>query len=107
MVAVAKSRHTTSTLSEDDEKANTADDEKANTAEDEKTSAGLTTTAYFRRTWQRSMWFNGKIVACRVFEQDLSQISHNKYFRLARHRRITAPVLKSTSTGAIPPSRGN
>jgi hypothetical protein len=77
------------------------------TAEDEKTSAGLTTTAYFRRTWQRSMWFNGKIVACRVFEQDLSQTSHNNYFRSARQRRITAPVLKSTSTGAIPPSRGN
>ena len=40
------------------------------------------------------MWFNGKIVACRVFEQDLSQTSHNNHFRLARHRRITAPVLK-------------
>ncbi len=95
----SKWRHTAPTASEDDE--------KADTAEDGKTSAGLTTTAYFRRTWQRSMWFNGKIVACRVFEQDLSQTSHNNHFRLTRHRRITSPVLKSTSTGAIPPSRGN
>ena len=99
MATAVKCRHTAPTVSEDDE--------KTDTTKDEKTSAGLTTTAYFRRTWQRSMWFNGKIVACRVFEQDLSQTSHNKYFRLARHRRITAPVLKSTSTGAIPPSRGN
>jgi hypothetical protein len=52
MVAVAKSRHTTSTLSEDDE--------KANTTEDEKTIAGVTTTEYPRRTWQRSMLLNGK-----------------------------------------------
>jgi hypothetical protein len=36
------------------------DDEKANQCW-QKISAGLT-TAYFRRTWQRSMWFNGKIV---------------------------------------------
>jgi hypothetical protein len=99
MATAVKWRHTAPTASEDDE--------KANTAEDEKTSAGLTTTAYFRRTWQRSMWFNGKIVACRVYKQDLSWTSYNKYFRLARHRRITAPVLKSTSTGALPPSRGN
>ena len=67
MAAAVKWRHTVPTASEDDE--------KADTAEDEKTSAGLTTTAYFRRIWQRSMWFNGKIVACRVFEQDLSQTS--------------------------------
>ncbi len=32
-----------------------------NTTEDEKISVGLT-TSYFRRTWQRSMWFHGKIV---------------------------------------------
>ena len=99
MVTAVKWRHSSPTASEDDE--------KTDTAEDEKTSAGLTTTAYFRRTWQRSMWFNGKIVACRIFEQDLSQTSHNNHFRLARHRRITAPALKSTSTGTIPPSRGN
>ncbi len=80
MATAVKWRHTASTASEDDE--------KTDTAEDEKTSAGLTTTAYFRRTWQRSMWFNGKIVACRIFEQDLSQTSHNNHFRLARHRRI-------------------
>jgi hypothetical protein len=98
MATAVKWRHTAPTVSEDDE--------KADTTEDEKTSAGLTTTAYFRRTWQHSMWFNGKIVACRVFEQDLSQTSHN-YFRLERHYRVTAPVLKSISTGAIPPSRGN
>jgi hypothetical protein len=42
MAAAAKSRHTTPTASEDDE--------KANTAEDEKTSAGLPTTEYSRRT---------------------------------------------------------
>jgi hypothetical protein len=99
MTTAVKWRHTVPTSSEDDE--------KADTTEDEKTSAGLTTTTYFRRIWQHSMWFNGKIVACRVFEQDLSQTSYNDYFRLARHRRITVPVLKNTSTGAIPSSRGN
>jgi hypothetical protein len=78
-----------------------------NTTEDEKTSASLTTTAYFRRTWQCSMWLNVKIVACRVFEQDLSQTSHNNHFRLACHHRITTPVFKRTSTVAIPPSRAN
>ncbi len=38
------------------------------------------------------MLFNGKIVACRVFEQDSSPTSHNNHFRLACHRRITAPM---------------
>jgi hypothetical protein len=52
MATVVKSRHSAVTASEDDEKANTSGDEKTN--------AGLT-TAYFRRTWQRSMWFNGEI----------------------------------------------
>ena len=52
MATAVKWRHSAPTASEDDEKANTAGDER--------TSAGLTT--YFRRTWQRSMWFNGKIV---------------------------------------------
>ena len=52
MAVAAKSRHTTPTASEDDE--------KANTAEDEKTPAGVTTTEYPRRTWQRSMLLNGK-----------------------------------------------
>ncbi len=38
-------------------------------------------------------------------EKVLSQTSHNNHFRLACHLRITSPVLKTTSTGAIPPSR--
>ncbi len=50
METTVKWRHNTPTSSEDDE--------KADIVEDEKTSAGLTTTAYFRRTWQHSMWFN-------------------------------------------------
>jgi hypothetical protein len=99
MTTAVNWRHTPPTASQNDE--------KDNTTEDEKTSAGLTTTAYFRRTWQHSMWFNGKIVACRAFEQDLSQTSHNNHFRLVCHRRITAPVFKTTSTDAIPPSRAN
>ncbi len=65
------------------------DDEKTDTTEDEKTSTGLTTTVYFRRTWQRSMWFNGKIVSCRAFEQDLSPTSNNGHY------------VRSASTGAI------
>jgi len=44
-----------------------------------KTSAGITSTACFRRTCQRSMWFNGKIVECRAFEQDLSPTSNNDH----------------------------
>ncbi len=69
MATAVKWRHTTPTAS---------DDEKVNTVSDEKTSTDLTTTAYFRRTCQCSMWFNGKIVVCRVFEKDLSSTSHNK-----------------------------
>jgi hypothetical protein len=52
MTAAAKSRNTTPTASEDDE--------KTNTTEDEKTIAGVTTTEYPHRTWQRSMLLNGK-----------------------------------------------
>ncbi len=52
MAAAAKSRHTTPTASENDQ--------KVNIVEDEKTSAGVTTTEYSRRTWQRSMLLNGK-----------------------------------------------
>ncbi len=63
--------HTAPTVSEDDE--------KVNTTEDEKNSTGLTTTDYSRRTWQHRMWFNGKIVSCRVFEQALSSTSHNNH----------------------------
>jgi hypothetical protein len=48
----AKSRSTTPTASEDDEKISTAEDEKTNT--------GVTTTEYSRRTWQCSMLINGK-----------------------------------------------
>ncbi len=53
MAAAAKSRHTTPTASEEDE--------RAITAEDEKTSAGATTAEFSRRsTWHRSMLLNGK-----------------------------------------------
>ncbi len=111
MAAAVKWRHTAPTASEDDEKANTAGDEK--------TSAGLT-TAYFRHTWQRSMWFNGKIVggltvkslhavySSRIYRQHRTTIikfGTHLLVRLAYHRRITTPMFKSTSTGAIPPSR--
>jgi hypothetical protein len=81
MATAVKWRHTSPTASEDDE--------KTDTTEDEKTSTGLTTTVYFRRTWQRSMWFNGKIVSCRAFEQDLSPTSNNGHY------------VRSASTGAI------
>ena len=50
--ATAKSRRTTPTTSEDDE--------KVSTTEDEKTSTGVTTMEFSRRTWQRSMLLNGK-----------------------------------------------
>ncbi len=72
MATAVKWRHTAPTASEDDQ--------KANTTEYEKTSPGLTTTEYSRRTWQRSIWLNGKIVACRAFEQDLSPTSNNDDF---------------------------
>ncbi len=50
--ATDKSRHTTPTTSEDDE--------KTNTTEDENISAGVTTTEYSHRTCQCNMLFNGK-----------------------------------------------
>ncbi len=53
MATAVKWRHSAPTASEVDEKVNTAGDEKTTAA---------VTTAYFRRTCQRSMWFNGKIV---------------------------------------------
>ncbi len=81
MPTVVKWRHTAPTASEDDE--------NSDTTEDEKTSVVLTTTTYFRRTWQRNMWFNGKIVACRAFEQDLSTTSNNDHY------------VRNASTGAI------
>ncbi len=67
--------------------------------------AGLTTTEYSRRTWQYSMWLNGKIVVWRVFEEDLSSTSNKNHFRLVCRRRITTTMFKNTSTVAIPPSR--
>jgi hypothetical protein len=110
MATEVKWRHSAPTASEDDEKANTAGDEK--------TSAGLT-TAYFRRTWQHNMWFNGKIV-CGLMVKSLHAVHSSKIYRqhrttiitfgahllvrLACHHRITTTMFKSTSTDAIPPS---
>jgi hypothetical protein len=69
---------------------------------------------------QRSMWFNGKIVgglmvkllhavySSRIYRQHRTTIitfGSHLMVRLAYHRRITTPMLKSTSTGAIPLSR--
>jgi len=110
MATAVKWRHSAPTESEDDEKANQCW---------QKISAGLT-TAYFRRTWQRSMWFNGKIVGG-LMVKSLHAVHSSKIYRQHRttiikfgthllvqsayHRRITTPMFKSTSTGAIPPSR--
>ena len=86
------------------------DDEKANTTEDEKTSAGLTTTEYSRRTWQRSMWLNGKslpaIYSSKIYRQHRTTIISfgAQLVRLAYHRRITTPMFESASTVAIYPS---
>jgi hypothetical protein len=87
--------HMVTTVKRRDTVPTTSEDEKTNTTEDEKTSAVLTTTQYSRRTWQRSMCLNGKIVAFRAFEQDLSRTSNNNYF------------VRNVSTGVIDISSPN
>ena len=52
IAATSKSRSTTPTTSEDDE--------KVSTTEDEKTSTGVTTMEFSRHTWQLSILLNGK-----------------------------------------------
>jgi hypothetical protein len=68
-----KSRHTTPTSSEDDE--------KVSTTEDEKTSTGVTTMEFFRRTWQRSMLLNGKSLPAVYSYSDCPVFRHKVHIR--------------------------
>ena len=73
ITVTAKSRITTPTASEDDEKVSTSEDEKTNT--------GVTTMEFSRVTWQRSMLFNGKSLSVVYSYSDCLVFRHKVYIR--------------------------